>query len=89
MSDKVVSLNGQPVPEPDYNTSVVDLLERCIADVKANKANSIIIGTIIPTEEGWDAECYWHGRRLTLLSAAARLQHRLNQQCDEETIVIS
>ena len=89
MNEKVVGLDGKPVEDtPDYDHAVVDLLERCIADVKANKAHAILIGTIIPTDEGYDAECYWHGKRLTLLSAASRIVHRLNQMCDEETIVI-
>ena len=89
MNDKVVGLNGEPVEAPtDYDIGVVDLLERCIQDVKQNKTHSVLIATVQPTEDGFDIECYWHGRRLSLLGACSRMNHRLNLQCDESVLVI-
>lgn len=90
MNDKVVGLDGNPVEQPvDWNTSVVDILERAIADVKHNKSHSVLVATVVPTEDGFDIECYWHGKRLSLLAGAARIAHRLNLQCDDAVVVIS
>ena len=90
MNDKIVGLDGKPVEDTpvEYDHGVVDLLERCLADVKQNKSHSIVIATAVPTEDGYDIECYWHGKRLTLLGACSRIAHRINLQCDEHIVIV-
>lgn len=91
MSDqKVVGLNGEPVePITDYSTDVTSLIERALADAKQFKATSVAILLVLPTEDGFDIDVYWHGKRLTLLAGAGRLAHRLNEKCDESMEVMS
>lgn len=96
MSDKVVGLDGKSVETaPEYDTDVIALLERALADAKKYKAHSIGLVLIMDpsngdtSKSGFDADVYWHGRRLTLLAGAARLAHRINVKCDEAMEVIT
>jgi hypothetical protein len=91
MSDqKVVGLDGQPVEQAtEYNTDVTSLIERALADAKQFKASSVAVLLVMPTEDGFDIDIYWHGKRLSLLAAAGRLAHQLNERCDEVMEVIS
>lgn len=90
MTDKIVGLDGKPIGDSpaERNQELIELLERCINDVKQNGAHSILIATIIPTTNDFDVECYWHGRKLSLLSACGRMAHRINLQCDATSIII-
>jgi hypothetical protein len=91
MSDqKVVGLDGKPVElATEYDTSVIDLIERALADAKQFKATSVAVLIAVPTEDGFDIDVYWHGKRLTLLAGAGRLAHQLNARCDDAMEVIS
>lgn len=93
MTDKVVGLDGKAVDaDPDYNTSVITLLETALADAKKHKAFGVTIALVMPTakDEGggsFDVDCYWHGGRLLLLAATSRMTHRINLKCDETTVI--
>ena len=92
MDSKVVGLDGKAVEAaPDYNTDVVSLLETALADAKKYKSSGVAIALINPTDEGksYDVDVYWHGKRLTVLSATARLNHRINLKCDEAMEVMT
>ena len=92
MTDNVVGLDGKAVgSEPDYNTDVISLLERALADAKQYKATGVAVALVLPPKDDkddFDIDVYWHGRRLTLLAAASRLSHHINGKCDEAMVVV-
>jgi len=84
MSDNIVGLNGQPVePEVEYDQGLMDLVNRATELIKTGHCNGIAIVTVGPHTSGFELEGNYHGPRLTLLSACARLQHKLNNDLDK------
>ena len=92
--DNIVGLDGTPVQtEPvDYDRGTIELLEASLALAKRGRASSVIVVLVMPSSNDdpldYDIDVSWHGRRLSLLAAAARATHRINLSTDETTDVI-
>ena len=88
MADNIVALDGKPLePETKHDVALVELLERCIRDIKTGRANSVAV-----VLAGYDEanilqiDTSWHGKRLMLLAGASRLTHRLNLDQDDDNV---
>lgn len=85
MDEKVVTLNGQPLPpELPYDPGLLDILERVIAELKHGNVTGVAVVWISGRDQSFDVDVNYQGPRLSLMAGAARLQHRLNLALDPD-----
>lgn len=87
MDDKVISLNGKPLPpEVNYDRGLLDILERATVELKTGSVVGIGVIWVTKTEGSFDIDVSYQGPRLSLLAAANRMQHRLNLALDKDVV---
>lgn len=88
--DKVVGLNGAPVPALPYDQGIMTILEDAIADVK--KGEVIGVGVVtIHKEDGpgaYGTSISYQGPRLSIMAGCYRMAHRINLALDHEHVEV-
>lgn len=83
--DKVVGLNGAPVPDLPYDHGVMSVLEDAIADVR--KGEVIGVGVILILKENnpgaYGTSISYQGPRLSIMAGCYRMAHCINTVLDE------
>ena len=81
--DKVVGLHGKVV-EPSFDSGVVSVVEDIYHQAKSGKVSGIAVVLLVDDDQGHTVTSSWHGPRMSLLGALARITHKINNSLDAD-----